>query len=74
MEALMKLMSEQQRPSDILPDRRDSSDEDDSLSKKIGDLTDTIKELRNEIGELRAERDNSEVLIKKLIKLYNEIQ
>lgn len=66
----MKLMSEPQRPSDILPDRKESSEEDDSLSKKIGDLADTIKELRNEIGELRAEKDNSEVRIKKLIKLY----
>lgn len=38
-----------------------SEEDEESLPKKIGDLTDTVRELRREIGEMRADQDTMEV-------------
>ncbi|KAG5674912.1 hypothetical protein PVAND_004857 [Polypedilum vanderplanki] len=52
----------------------DGSDEDDeSLPKKINDLTDMVRELRREIGELRADQNTIESTNKNLVAQAEEI-
>ncbi|XP_070500518.1 putative leucine-rich repeat-containing protein DDB_G0290503 [Chironomus tepperi] len=50
-----------------------SEEDDDSLPKKIGDLTDTVRELRREIGEMRADQDIMENSNKQLVTQTEEI-
>lgn len=44
-------------------ERVSDEDEDDSLSKKIADLTDNVKDMRREIAEMKADQDAVEVTV-----------
>lgn len=37
-------------------------EDDETLPKKINDLTDMVRELRREIGEMKADQDTLEVI------------
>ena len=70
MEAVLKWMTEHTKdnidtkPAFLKP-RFDSSDEDnnDDLGKNFEDLSDSIKLLRQEIGELKADKLTTEVIL-----------
>lgn len=77
LEAIMKWMVENKVPLDPKPiaksEKLDSSDEDDeSLSKKVEDLSDNVKGLRRQIGEMMSDKEStSKGLLEQTEKLVN---
>lgn len=77
LEAIMKWMVENNQPTEPKPilksDKSDGSDEDDeSLSKKVEDLSDNVKGLRRQIGEMMSDKEStSKGLLEQTEKLVN---
>lgn len=70
LEAIMKWIVDKDAPITTKPSKKidESSDEDENdLSKKIEDLSDNVKRLRQEIGEMVADKSNAEETSKGLI-------
>ncbi len=77
LEAIMKWMVENKVPMEPMPNgkpgKTDDSDEDDeSLSKKVEDLSDNVKGLRRQIGEMMSDKEStSKGLLEQTEKLVN---
>lgn len=75
LEAIMKWMVENKEPAAPMPTnlKSDVSDEDDeSLSKKVEDLSDNVKGLRRQIGEMMSDKETtSKGLLQQTEKLVN---
>lgn len=76
LEAIMKWLVENKEPAAptfLKSDKSDGSDEDDeSLSKKVEDLSDNVKGLRRQIGEMMSDKEStSKGLLEQTEKLVN---
>lgn len=72
LEVIMKFLVDKDnlaatKPTLVKPDDDSGEDGDASLSKKIEDLSDNVKRLRKEIGEMAADKMNAEETAKGLI-------
>lgn len=78
LEAILKWMVDNKEPTEsktpaVRSDKPDGSDEeDDSLSKKVEDLSDNVKGLRRQIGEMMSDKEStSKGLLEQTEKLVN---
>jgi len=71
LEKILAAFEQSASVSNRIPDTSDEDEE--SLPKKIVDLTDTVRELRREIGEMRADQDTVENANKRLVSQAEEI-
>lgn len=73
LEAIMKWMTENNGPKETKSRKSEGSDEDDeTLSKKVEDLSDNVKGLRRQIGEMMSDKEStSKGLLEQTEKLVN---